>query len=421
MSNHVKRNQLDSPGLAKDGWVEWPLLFYFMLHFFPPLPAALPNFCLLLSVVGIGIRMRHEPMAALKRLAHPVVWLWLLLVILLGLSILQVPAELQAESWQRYVKDIAKGSMFGAVLLLHVDSVAKARRLMLAGMIAPALMLAHYLYSTWQITQATGVFPVQRDYLYWLLLFFPFTVAVFSSMPRWHVPASVVAAGIVALAVTTGFRGAMLSLIVMLVCFAVFRGAWRLFLGGLLISALCVAWLAVQYPVQGAYALQKLKQTDSSGRVENHWVPAWELSLEQPVLGYGFGHQVFGQKVAAATEIHPEWRPNGLGPDWMPSSPHSISFEVLFASGFPGLISLGLLYAALLWFSVKALRTRKDALSSGVEGVFLYSCMVSLIGSYFIFAQFEAPAWRSFPVMIALVVAGIRLVAHPAELKQEFS
>jgi hypothetical protein len=47
--------------------------------------------------------------------------------------------------------------------------------------------------------------------------------------------------------------------------------------------------------------------------------------------------------------------------------------------------------------------------------------MVSLLGSYLIFAQFEAPAWRSFPVMIALVVAGIRLVAHPAELKQEFS
>jgi O-antigen ligase len=213
----------------------------------------------------------------------------------------------------------------------------------------------------------------------------------------------------------------MLSLVIMLVCFVVFRGAWRLFLGVLLISALGVTWLTVQHPEQGGYALQKLRQTDSSGRVENHWVPAWVLSLEQPVFGHGFGHQVFGQKVAAATEIHPEWRPSGLGPDWMPSSPHSISFEVLFASGFPGLVSLGLLYAALFWFSFKALPSQKNFLLIGIESVFLYTCLVSLVGSYFIFAQFEAPAWRSFPVIIALVVAGIRLVVPPAEFKRELS
>lgn len=420
MNNNVKPDQFDSTGLTKDGWVEWPLLFYFMQHFFPPLPAVLPNLCLLLSVVGVGVRFRKEPMVALRRLAHPVVWLWLLLVVLLGLSILQVPADLQAESWQRYVKDIVKGSLFGAVLLLHVDSVAKIRRLMLAGGVAPALMLVHYLYSTWQITQATGVFPVQRDYLYWLLLYFPFTVAVFFAMPRWRLPASVVAAGIVALAVTTGFRGAMLSLFVMLLCFAVFRGAWRLFLGALLISAIGVIWLSVQHPEQGAYALQKLKQTDSSGRVASHWLPAWTLSLERPVLGYGFGHQVFGHEVAVATDIHPEWRPIGYGPEWTPSSPHSISFEVLFAGGFPALVSLGLLYVALFWFPLKALRSRKGSLSI-VEGIFLYTCSVSLIGSYFVFAQFEAPAWRSFPVMIGLVVAGIRLITPSAVLKSELS
>jgi O-antigen ligase len=420
MNHLVKSDQLDSPAITKGGWVEWPLLIYFMLHFFPPLPAALPNICLLLSIVGVCFRFREEPMLAVKRLTHPVLWLWLLLVVILGLSIFQVPAELQAESWQRYIKDIAKGSLFGAVLLLHVDSTAKVQRLMLAGVIAPGLMLAHYLYSTWQIIQTTGVFPVQRDYLYWLLLYFPFTVAVFFTMPRWRLPASIVAVGIVALAVTTGFRGAMLSLFIMLVCFVVFRGAWRLFLGALLISALGVAWIAVQHPEQGGYALKKLKQTDSSGRVENHWVPAWTLSLEQPVLGHGFGHQVFGQKVAAATAIHPEWEPRGVGrPNWMPSSPHSISFEVLFASGFPGLISLGLLYAALFWFSLKALRSQKSCLSRGVEWYFLYTCSVSLVGSYFIFAQFEAPAWRSFPVIIALVVAGIRLIIPPAEFKQE--
>lgn len=420
MNNHVKQDQPDSPGFAKDGWVEWPLLFYFMLHFFPPLPAALPNLCLFLSVVGVGFRFRHEPMAALKRLAHPIVGLWLLLVILLGLSILQAPPELQAESWQRFVKDIVKGSLFGAVLLLHVDSAAKIRRLMLAGVIAPALMLVHYLYSTWQITQATGVFPVQRDYLYWLLLYFPFTVAVYFAIPRWRLPASVVAAGIVALAVTTGFRGAMLSLFVMLLCFAVFRGSWRLFLGALLISAIGVIWLSVQHPEQGAYALHKLKQTDSSGRVASHWLPAWTLSLERPVLGHGFGHQVFGHEVAVATDIHPEWRPNGYGPEWAPSSPHSISFEVLFAGGFPGLISLGMLYAGLLWFPFKALRLQKSNLSS-VDGVLLYTCSVSLVGSYFVFAQFEAPAWRSFPVMIGLVVACMRLIAPPTALKSELS
>lgn len=419
MNHHVKSDQCDSPCWFRDGWVELPLLIYFMLHFFPPLSATLPNLCLLLSVAGVGFRFRHEPLVAFKRLAHPIVWLWLGLVLILGLSIIQVPAELQPESWQRYVKDILKGSLFGAVLLVHLDSACKAKRLMLAAVIAPALMLAHYLYSTWQITRVTGLFPVQRDYLYWLLLYFPFAVVVFFSMPRWRLLAGVVAAGIVALAVTTGFRGAMLSLLVMLLCFAVFKGAWRLFLGALLISFLGVVWLSVQYPEQGAHTLQKLRQTDSSGRVANHWAPAWVLSLERPVLGHGFGHQVFSQKVASGTDLHPDWRPSGQGAEWKPSSPHSITFEVLFASGFPGLFCLGLIYATVLWFSVKALRSLSVSLSSRIEAVFLYSCLVSLVGSYFVFSQFEAPAWRSFPVMIGLLVAGIRLLASPDSDKRE--
>ena len=238
-------------------------------------------------------------------------------------------------------------------------------------------------------------------------------------MPRWRLPAGLVAAGIVALAVTTGFRGAMLSLIVMLLCFAVFRGAWRLFLGALLISAVGVIWLSVMHPEQGTYVFQKLKQTDSSGRVSSHWRPAWVLSLERPVLGHGFGHQVFSQKVASGTDLHPDWRPSGEGHEWKPSSPHSITFEVLFASGFPGLFCLGMVYAALIWFPFKALRSLKGSLPSRIEAVFLYSCLVSLVGSYFVFAQFEAPAWRSFPVMIGLLVTGIRLLASPEADKPE--
>lgn len=394
----------------KETWVEWPLLLYFMMHFFPPLPSALPNLCLLLSVLGVGLRYRSQASLALARLNHPIVWCWLLLVAILGVSLFQVPDALQAESWHRFIKDFGKGSLFGVVLLLHVDSTDKAHRIILAGVLAPAGMLLDYIFSTWQITQSTGEFPVQRDYLYWLLLYFPLAVSAVFLFPKWRILAALVAVGIIALAVTTGFRGAMLSLLVMSLAFVRFPGAWRLFLGGLMISVVGVTWLLASHPEQGSYALKKLGQTDSSGRVANHWLPAWKLSLERPVFGHGFGHLVFGQKVSAGAVTHPEWRPKFLGPDWAPSSPHSITFEVLFAGGFPGLISLGLLYGVILWAAAKALRRRCVKLGREIDSTFMYVCFVSLLGSYFVFSQFEAPAWRSLPIMLALFAAGVRLL-----------
>ncbi len=393
-------------------WYEWPLLGYFLLHFFPPFPAALPNICLILSVIGILTKYRKRAGEALHRLNHPVAWLWLSLAGLLAISIFQAPAELRGESWHRLFSDLGKGTLFGAVLLLHLDHRDKARRLLVAAVVAAAGMLLHYLATAWEIVDATGVFPVQRDYLYWLLLYFPLALGCYFLVPCARWPAAVVVIGIVGLAVTTGFRGAMLSLAAMFLTFASFPKAVRVLLGGILLALVGVIWLALSHPEQGNYVLYKLQQTDTSARVASHWLPAWELSLERPLVGHGFGHKIFSHKVHAGLADHPSWRPTGELEEWAPSSPHNMTLEVLFAAGFPGLIVLGLLFAALALYLVPPLWRERFRLHTTIENGFLYAILVSLLGSYLVFSQFETPAWRSLPVLIGLALGGLQLIEH---------
>lgn len=401
----------NAPATVAVAWYEWPLLLYFMLHFFPPLPAVLPNLCLLLALAGVLRRYSSWPAQAMARLNHPLAWLWLLLVTLLGLSILQAPEAMRAESWYRFVSDLGKGSLFGALIALHLDHADKAKRLLFAAVLAACGMLLHYAVTTLTIIQASGSLPVQRDYLYWLLLYFPMAVACYFVAPHWRLPAVVAALGTIALAVATGFRGAMLSLLAMSLSFAFMPGFWRLLLAGGGVAASGIAWMVMHFPAQGAYVLGKLQQTDSSGRVANHWLPAWQLSLEHPWLGNGFGHQVFGFYVNQGLEAHPSWLPSGMSLDWVPSSPHSISFEVLFAAGFPALLVLaGLGLAVLICLGLPLWRSRA-AIGNSLPKLFAYSVLVSLVGCYAVFAQFEAPGWRSFPVLIGLAIAAVNLLA----------
>lgn len=392
-------------------WYEWPFLLYFMLHFFPPLPAALPNVCLWLALLGVLQRYASQPARAMGRLNHPLLWLWLLLAGLLGLSILQVPDAMRAESWHRFVSDLGKGSLFGVVAALHLDDEGKAKRLLSAAVLGVCGMLLHYVATTVMIVHTTGNLPVQRDYLYWLLLYFPMIIGLYFIAPRWRLAAVVAAVGTIALAVATGFRGAMLSLLVMSLAFAFMPGFWRLLVVGAGVAACGVIWMLVRFPEQGGYVLSKLQQTDSSGRVASHWLPAWQLSLDHPWLGNGFGHQVFGRYVSQGLSAHPSWLPQGMSADWIPSSPHSVVFEVLFAAGFPGLLALAAVGGAVLICLGLPLWRSRAAVGNSLSMIFAHSVFISLIGCYAVFAQFEAPAWRSFPVLIGLAVAAAHFIS----------
>ncbi|MER2511267.1 MAG: O-antigen ligase family protein [Nitrosomonas ureae] len=388
-------------------WYEWPLFYYFMSHFFPPGPPALMNGCLLLSVFGVAYSYRTDRKRATIFLQQPLAWLWIAFAALMGLSIFQAPEALRPESWHKYVSDFGKGSVFAVVLAFHLDRTERFVRLFIAGTVAMLGMLLHWMVTTWLIVRLTSVFPVQRDYLYWLLFFLPFSLGTYLISKGWRILAAIAVIATVALAVTTGFRGALLSIVVMMVVMLVFFRVWNLLVLGIVLAVLSVLAMSIIFPGQGSYVLAKMQQVSSSNRVTGIWIPAWEMSVNEPWFGHGFGHQVFRASYLDAVQHQPEgWTPErhsvyGLAP----ASPHSVYLETLFSAGFPGLFT----YLAILFFCLFYLaQTARDCLTevkSETLRIVSFSLFVCGVGNFVIFPIFETPAWRTLPIWVGIVLA----------------
>ena len=71
-------------------WYEWPLLAYFMLHFFPPVRGPIAGACLVLGTIGVLWECRRGGWRPLATLNQPVVWCLAFLGALFAASLLQV-------------------------------------------------------------------------------------------------------------------------------------------------------------------------------------------------------------------------------------------------------------------------------------------------------------------------------------------
>lgn len=397
---------VNRPGMA---WFEWPLLAYFMLHFFPPIPGPVGTVCLVLSAFGVFLEGRSCGYPRIASLNHRIIWAWLLFLGLFGLSLFQVPSELLGESRHRFTSDLVKGTFFALIVFFYLDRVERASRLLVAGALACFLMFFHFLAGTIYIVVSAGKFPFQRDYLFWMVTFFPFALALYVAQPRrpWFVLiAGFGAAGAMALAVLTGFRGATLAILVMLFIFVVQARMWRLLTIGLVLVLLGFAILYAWFPEQAAYVLAKFQQTNASNRWGGHWLPAWDMSTQAPWLGHGFGHNVFRHHYGIGIPGHPAWQlafSEQLG--WLPSSPHSIFFETLFTAGWPGLLALLLLSLILIQCLVSSIWRQRNELETNHWVLLGLATVTSFIGNYVVFYQFEAPAWRTLPIIVAIAAA----------------
>ena len=387
-------------------WYEMPLLAYFMLHYFPPGPPALANACLFLALVGVGWDCRHRVAEKVAICTHPLAWIWLALLVVLGLSIWQAPPALQMESWNRYRSEIGKGLLFGIILAVHLDDEDKARRLLWGGMVAGVLIGVHAFWVIVREVLHTGQIPRTRDYLYWLVGFFPFALGAYAFVPRWRWLAAVSAVSIVALAVLTSFRGALLALGVMALLFLCFARLWRLLLLAAVLAVATVAYVAMYFPNRAEQVIAQLQKTDTSGRVGSHWLPAWQLSLESPWLGHGYGHKVFGHAVHDGVAAHPEWLPPGESPvTWYPSSAHNFTLEVLFSAGFPGGIVLLAFVAAMLFYLAPPVWRMRRYLQAHPMLALAAVVLIAFIGNVLVLAQLEMPEWRTLAAQVGIALA----------------
>lgn len=384
-------------------WFEWPLLIYFAIHFFPPAPPALASLCLILGTFGALWEKRRHALLGMGVLNTPIVWAWCFLTGLMLASLLQVPPDLQPESWSQLRSDFLKGGLFGLTLAIYLDSAERVRRLLLAGMFASIYMLLHCAFDTLWGIYTTGNLPFQRDYLFWLTFFFPFALSsIILKQGTWRTLAFISATGTIALAILTGFRGATLTLLSMLLMYSVFTRLWGVLLGGLGLASIGIGTLTIWSPEQTDYLFTKFRQLDDSGRFCGHWLPAWDMAMLKPWTGHGFGHDVFADQFALNKPDHPLWT---MHPGALPRGQHSIIFETLFSAGWPGLLSFLLLSGLLVGSVGRILWQERCFLRQSPWLLLCLALLISYIGNFLIFYQFETPAWRTLPIAVAIAAA----------------
>lgn len=389
--------------LAGMKWFEWPLLIYFAVHFFPPAPAAFVSLCLLLGVCGVIWEKRHAAYFGTSDLNTPIFWAWCLFTGLMLLSLTQVPTELQSESWNYLRGHFLKGGLFGLVLILYLDSEQRAQRLLLAGVGAGTLMLLHCVFDTARGIVATGNLPFQRDYLFWMSFFFPFALSVYVlKQGYWRVIAIFTAGGIFALAILTGFRGATLALLSMLLMYSIFIRLWGVLLGGIGLAGIGIAALITWFPSQASYMMDKFSHFHDSDRISGHWLPAWDMAMLKPWTGQGFGHDVFAFQFARNLPEHPAWTGQLEN---LPRGEHSIIFETLFSAGLPGLFAFLLLSGLLIGNMGRILWRDRSVLRHDPWLLLALTVLLSYIGNFLIFYQFETPAWHTLPIAAAISAA----------------
>ncbi len=391
-------------GAALNGirWFEVPLLFYFMVHFFPPMPSGIANLCLALGAAGVLWECRAEHWRRLERLRHPLVLAWGILVALLAISLRQVPDDLLRESWRYFSKDLLKHTLFALVILLYLDTADRARRVLLAGTLACALMLAFCLAEIAAMIWKTGRLKFQRDYLFYLMFFFPFLLVTYRFDSRWRLLCFALASATIALAFLMGFRGAVLALLVMSLIFSVFARIWGVLFFGTVFAAAGLAVFFYWFPEQAAYVLAKFQQTGSSGRVSGHWLPAWEMSMQAPWLGHGFGHHLFSYQFGLQMDQNAAWTTITTE---LPRSQHSVVFETLFMAGWPALLLLGTIVGTIIFSLGKMVWRRREAVFSSPWLSLALAVFIALIGNFLVFYQTEDPGWRTAPIAVMLAVS----------------
>lgn len=395
-------------------WFELPLLFYFMVHFFPPMPSGLANISLGLGVVGVLWECHRDGWRGFGRLRHPLVVAWGLFVGLMLLSLLQVPDELLRESWRRLNSDLLKHSLFALALLLYLQSESRARRVIFAGVLACCVMLGFCLVEIIAVASKTGKLPFQRDYLFYLMFFFPFPLVAYRFEPRWRYLAFGLAVATIALAFLSGFRGAVLALLVMSLGFAILGRMWGILWAGAFLAVAGLVVLTWWFPEQANYVLAKFQQINDSGRWSGHWRPAWEMANQVPWTGFGYGHHVFSQQFGLQMNDHPWWTrawSDRLG--WLPGSPHSVFFETLFIAGWIAVISLFSIVAGIIGALVGQITRRRKELFSSPWLALSLAVLVAAVGNFLVFYQTEDPSWRTAPVIVMLAVACLRALKSP--------
>lgn len=334
--------------------------------------------------------------ACLGGLRHPLMGMTLGLIAWFALSCLwSVEATLTREA----VVNIFKDYLLLLPPLFYMLADRERRRLFClglawAGAVVVLLNAAQYLREYWTDPGLLDNIKLHRGWGHPLVLFIPFALLQ-ARLSRgtvaggWYLLFVVEALMIFA----TGARGAWLALFAILILW-LGHDCQRRRAAGIVVIGLLIA-IASYFLLPDFLVKDRLASGFSTSlRTTGTWGPALQMLEERPLLGFGFGKEIFDREFNRRAPTEESWsfkRSKG---------PHSIYLEAGFSAGYPALILLSLLFAVALFYGMEAARRGATEEERGMA----LACLAAFAGFYVTRGAFESVQWAPMILLLAPLV-----------------
>ncbi|MCU6665385.1 O-Antigen ligase [compost metagenome] len=159
---------------------------------------------------------------------------------------------------------------------------------------------------------------------------------------KYRIAFLIIGAAYLFLLLGTLSRGAWLAVLLVGLVWTVMYKQWKLLIAGGIVAAVIVTALFAHKEMSAKLAY-KLQQTDSSSRYTNGTQgSAFDLIMENPIKGYGFGNKAYDDVYNKRVVDYPAWiSRESIGP-------HNLALFVWFGTGLLGLAGLLLVYAGVI-------------------------------------------------------------------------
>lgn len=333
---------------------------------------------------------------ARDHLGHP---LLLLLGIFLGWLLLSaawsIERQTTLDSWSSVFKDYF---LILPALFFLLDDPQRRRWLGLAlaawGGVIVLLNGAQYVREFIEGSERLLDIKAHRGWGHPLVYFLPFALMQ-AALARgraamlWYALFAVEAAMIFA----TGARGAWLALFAVLALWGMYYLDKR---RAMILLAIGVVLAAASYLLlpPNLFKDRVHQGADTSLRTSGTWGPAIQMMDERPLLGFGFGKEIFNREFNRRAPDEAGWSIKKS------KGPHSIYLEAGFAGGYPGLALITLLFVATFGYAWRAVVTCADV----EEKAFALAAWASFTGFYITRGAFESVRWAPMIILICIIV-----------------
>lgn len=328
---------------------------------------------LLLCAVGYSVFISVDPSLSIKELNKP---------ILNGLLLFSVviPIVLYQETPRQIANMIMVSFSIGLIVLLLKDDIQ--------------------YYLEYQNTILPFSYASQhnhREISYGLLFFFPIILSLWALKKRHSV------LNWLFLALTGGLflfsilgtlaRGAWVALAITTLLMLIVNRLWLLTAVGIVLGALL--FVNVNQLPNNQFLQFKLTQTNSGLRLDNGTQgAAFDLILESPIKGYGYGNRVYHQVYNQQVNQHPNWVfKESIGP-------HNSFLAFWFAGGILGLIAIVYFCLAIILQSIQLIRNNPHLIRQSTLIV-----LMSFIGMYVLRGLFENAYINQVGILVGLLFA----------------